>query len=75
MKSNDYVKFLTQTVIQHFDTPKEERKRIKVERKQVRDPFMHRWFGIMPFVVGSGIKMAKEEIVDKSKIILKRYKR
>lgn len=59
MKTNDYVKFLTQTVVEHLDTPKEERKKRKTERKQLKEPFTYKYFGIMPFVVKEGVKMIK----------------
>ena len=48
MKSNDYVRFLTETFLEHFDTPKEERRRKKEMRKQKKVPFTYKWFGIIP---------------------------
>ncbi|TRZ37603.1 YqzE family protein [Niallia circulans] len=50
MKTNDYVKYLTQTFVQYMDQPKEERKKIKQERRINKEPFMLRWFGILPYV-------------------------
>ena len=57
MKTNDYVKYLTKTVVEHWDTPKDERKRRKIERKQMQEPFTYRYFGIMPYIFKEGIKM------------------
>lgn len=58
MKSNDYVKFLTQTFVEHINTPKEERMKKKIEKKQMKEPLTYKYFGIMPFVVKEGVKMA-----------------
>jgi len=50
MNTNDYIKYLTQTVVQHFDRPKEERKKMKMEKKELKEPFLHRWFGMLPYM-------------------------
>ena len=57
MKTNDYVKFLTETIITRLDTPKEVRKQEKMKRKQ--EPFLFKMFGMMPYAFITGIKMAK----------------
>ncbi|MBY0096397.1 YqzE family protein [Mesobacillus maritimus] len=49
MKTNDYVKYLTQTVVKYAEQPKEERVKIRVERKSEKSPFLLRWFGIIPY--------------------------
>ncbi|WP_404333237.1 YqzE family protein [Mesobacillus maritimus] len=49
MKTNDYVKYLTQTVVKYAEQPKEERVKIKVEKKSEKSPFIFRWFGIIPY--------------------------
>ncbi|UQZ76874.1 YqzE family protein [Niallia circulans] len=51
MNTNDYVKYLTQTFVQYMDQPKEERKKLKAERKGLKEPFMLRWFGILPYLI------------------------
>jgi|GEM_PF-501534 len=63
MKSNDYVKFLTQTVLEHFETPKEERKRLKQERRELKEPVTYRYFGTMPLLVKEGVRMAYKKYV------------
>lgn len=70
MKSNDYVKFLTQTFVEHINTPKEERLKRKIEKKQMKEPFTYKYFGIMPFAVKEGVKMAsaKHRIIRKRKV-------
>lgn len=41
MKTNDYVKYITQTVIKYIDQPKDDRKRIRAEKKRKeRDIFI-----------------------------------
>ncbi|MBB6444901.1 YqzE family protein [Bacillus benzoevorans] len=50
MKTNDYVKYITQTVVQYIDQPRDERKKLRQEKKEQRAGFMYRWFGIVPFV-------------------------
>ncbi|OEH92879.1 YqzE family protein [Bacillus solimangrovi] len=51
MSANDYVKFVTQQIVSYMDQPKEERKRLKNEKSQNRQPRMNRYFGMMPFAV------------------------
>lgn len=51
MKTNDYVKYITQTVVQYIDQPKEERKKVRQEKKDSKATFMYRWFGIIPYVL------------------------
>lgn len=50
MKTNDYVKYITQTVIKYIDQPKDDRKRIRAEKKEKKGTFLFRWFGILPYV-------------------------
>ncbi|CRK84121.1 YqzE family protein [Neobacillus massiliamazoniensis] len=60
MKTNDYVKYMTQTIVQYVDQPKEERKRLRTERKQAQGSLWYRWFGILPYVVYTEIKKRKK---------------
>jgi protein-arginine kinase len=48
---NDYVKYITQTVVKYIDQPKEERKKMKKEKKETREAFVYRWFGILPYII------------------------
>ncbi|AJI22667.1 YqzE family protein [Priestia megaterium] len=48
MKTNDYVKYMTQQFVQYMDQPKEERKTKKIQKKEERAPFANRWFGVIP---------------------------
>lgn len=51
MKTNDYVKYITKEFVQYIDQPKDERKRLKREKKDRRADFLYRWFGIVPYVL------------------------
>lgn len=62
MKTNDYVKYITQTFVQYIDQPKEERKKMRQERKETKASFWYRWFGILPYVVYTEIQKRKQRI-------------
>ncbi|WP_445490479.1 YqzE family protein [Niallia sp. 03133] len=62
MNTNDYVKYLTQTFVQYMDQPKEQRKKLKAERRDNKEPFMLRWFGILPYVIAASVKKQKSKI-------------
>ncbi|MDQ0213852.1 hypothetical protein J2S13_000246 [Oikeobacillus pervagus] len=51
MSTNDYVKFITQTFVKHFNQPKIERKKNRAVRKEKRLPLIDRWFGIIPYAL------------------------
>jgi hypothetical protein len=59
MKTNDYVKYLTQTVVKYADQPKAERAKNRLERKEEKPSFMFKWFGILPYVFLSMMKRKK----------------
>ncbi|AGK54878.1 YqzE family protein [Bacillus sp. 1NLA3E] len=56
MKSNDYVKYITQTFVKYIDQPKDERKKHKYQKKDVKEPFLFHWFGVIPFLLISLFK-------------------
>ncbi|WP_042458343.1 YqzE family protein [Neobacillus dielmonensis] len=60
MKTNDYVKYMTQTFVKYVDQPKDERKRLRLERKQSKASFWYRWFGIVPYVLYSEFKRIRK---------------
>ncbi len=51
MKTNDYVKYVTQQFVSYVDTPSEQRKAEREERKASKLPFAYRWFGLIPFAL------------------------
>ncbi|MDQ0244418.1 YqzE family protein [Priestia abyssalis] len=60
MSTNDYVKFVTQQFVRYIDKPKEERKQQRRQRKEERDSFVQRWFGVIPFAVMMWYRKKKE---------------
>lgn len=60
MKTNDYVEYMTKTFVQYIDQPKDERRRMRAEKKQDRAAFWYRWFGIIPYVIYLEIKNRKK---------------
>lgn len=59
MKTNDYVKYMTQTFVKYIDQPKDERKKLKFEKKETKEPFLYHWFGVIPFVLMMMFKRKK----------------
>ncbi len=49
MKTNDYVKYMTQQFVKYIDTPRDERKERKEVRKETKTPVSQQWFGILPY--------------------------
>ncbi|MHC0035936.1 YqzE family protein [Pseudoneobacillus sp. C159] len=56
MKTNDYVKYLTQTFVKYIDQPKVERELAKLAKKDEKEPFVYKWFGIFPYLFLNNIK-------------------
>ncbi|KMM37854.1 YqzE family protein [Guptibacillus hwajinpoensis] len=56
MSSNDLVKYMTQQVVSYIDQPKEERQNQRAERKASKQPFLFRWFGIIPMAISMFVK-------------------
>lgn len=57
MKSNDYIKFMTEQFVSYLDSPAEERKKRKTE--QSTTGITNRWFGILPLALKSIRKKAE----------------
>ncbi|TMW73775.1 YqzE family protein [Alteribacter natronophilus] len=51
MKTNDYVKFVTQQFVTYAEQPKSERVKRRQEKKEARPPLLHHWFGLLPFAL------------------------
>lgn len=56
MKTNEYVKYVTQQIVTYVDTPTEQKKQTKQEKKDTRLPFMYRMFGLLPLALTVAIK-------------------
>ncbi|KAA6454826.1 MULTISPECIES: YqzE family protein [Bacillus] len=59
MKTNDYVKYMTEQFVKYMDTPKVERKELKEVRKERKVPATQHWFGILPYGVKLWLKRKK----------------
>jgi hypothetical protein len=51
MKTNDYIKFLTQQFVKYAQMTKEERKLKRQNKKKRQKPFVSNWFGLVPFAL------------------------
>ncbi|SFL82528.1 YqzE-like protein [Gracilibacillus orientalis] len=60
MASNEYVKYMTQRIVKYMDTPKDERKKLKDERKQQEITYSNKWFGVLPFAFRLFIQKRKD---------------
>lgn len=56
MPSNDFVRFLTEQFVSHFDRPKKERRENRKQRKKERPSFGNRWFGMVPAAMSFFVK-------------------
>ncbi|WP_066193002.1 MULTISPECIES: YqzE family protein [Gracilibacillus] len=61
MANNEYIKYMTQRVVKYMDTPKEERKQRKQERKQSEIAYTNKWFGVLPFAIKLFMKERKDK--------------
>lgn len=51
MSTNDYLKYMTEIFIKHFEMSKDERKQLRRERKEARPPKLFHWFGLLPISI------------------------
>lgn len=61
MNTNDYVKYITQTFVKYIDQPKDERKKFRMQKKEEKEPFLFRWFGVIPYVLYYAMKKRQKE--------------
>ncbi|WP_280768416.1 YqzE family protein [Salipaludibacillus daqingensis] len=48
MKTNDYVKYMTEQFVSYVDQPKERRQERKEQKKNDKPPMSYRLFGMIP---------------------------
>lgn len=60
MKSDEYVKFLTEQFVRYMETPRAERKRVKMEQRALRPPLRNQLFGQIPNAVESYVLQFKD---------------
>ncbi len=51
MAGNDFIRHMTQQVVSYLDKPRDQRKQIRNSRKGGKQPFLTKWFGILPFAL------------------------
>ncbi|MEK8130505.1 YqzE family protein [Paenibacillus filicis] len=51
-KSDELVKYVTERVVRYIDTPREVRKQARAGRKETRERWEVRWFGMLPLALG-----------------------
>jgi hypothetical protein len=51
VKGDELIKYVTEQLLDYIDTPKEVRKRMKANRKDVRVNWQYRWFGMIPLAL------------------------
>lgn len=61
MKSNDYVKYLTEQIVSYMDQPRSERKTVKQEKKELRGSVSTHLFGLVPLAFKQTIQQYKRK--------------
>ncbi|WP_050615752.1 YqzE family protein [Bacillus testis] len=51
MKTNDFIKFLTQQFVRYFSQSKSVRHEMRKEKKEQRKPYPNQLFGMVPFAI------------------------
>ncbi len=60
MKTNDYVKFMTEQVVTYMNSSTEEKKQKKQDKKEGRELFTSKWFGVLPLALKVLVEKRKE---------------
>lgn len=55
MKSDDYVKYLTEQFVHYMNQPRDFRKQLRQERKQYKSSIMQELFGLVPSAFSQSI--------------------
>lgn len=53
MKSDEYVKYLTEQFVRYMETPRAQRKKARIEQRASRPPLRNQLFGQIPNAVES----------------------
>jgi len=56
LSTNDYIKYITETFVKHFEIPKEERRQLRLEKKEAKPPAIFQWFGLLPLSISMMFK-------------------
>lgn len=60
-KGDELVKYITERVVTYMETPKDVRK----QNKQLREPWVLRWFGYAPYSMLRWFQMNRSKAVQK----------
>ncbi|WP_010632183.1 YqzE family protein [Sporolactobacillus vineae] len=56
MKSEDYVKYLTEQLVRYMETPREQRRRSRLESRAARPALRNQLFGQIPDAIENYIR-------------------
>jgi hypothetical protein len=56
MKSEDYVKYLTEQLVRYMETPRAQRRKSRLESKAIRPALRNQLFGQIPDAIENYIK-------------------
>ncbi|WP_339146846.1 MULTISPECIES: YqzE family protein [unclassified Sutcliffiella] len=62
MKTNDYVKYVTQQLVTYMDQPKEVKREQRELKKQERSPIAFQLFGVLPYAIMMLFKKKKNGV-------------
>ncbi|WP_096201234.1 YqzE family protein [Bacillus sp. FJAT-45350] len=61
MSLNDLVKFITQQFVTYVNKPTDERKAMRLEKKESRPPAHFRMFGMIPLAISIALRKRKSK--------------
>lgn len=67
MKSDEYVKFLTEQLVRYMETPREERRSNRLKQKEARPPFRNQLFGQIPDAIENYVTQFRNLLRKKQK--------
>ncbi|MCL1630379.1 YqzE family protein [Sporolactobacillus sp. CPB3-1] len=62
MKSDEYVRFLTEQFVRYMETPREERKKARMEQKAQRPPLRNQLFGQIPDAIENYVASIRSKL-------------
>ncbi|MCO7126831.1 YqzE family protein [Sporolactobacillus shoreicorticis] len=67
MKSDEYVRFLTEQFVRYMETPRDERAKARMEHKANRPPLRNQLFGQIPDAIESYAAQISEHFKKRKK--------
>ncbi|MCZ8517973.1 MULTISPECIES: YqzE family protein [Paenibacillus] len=61
-KGDELVKYLTVQVVKYIETPKEVRRQKRAGRREAREHWQYRWFGMLPLALSMWLRPLREQI-------------